>query len=446
MMTLDALLAMAEGAVAAARRAGAEEAEAFACSSRGLAAEIEGGTLKSASSGVETAVGLRVLKDGRLGRASGPVGPPEPLARRAIAGALPAPEGFAFGEGAGATSRHEHPLPPVDDVVEETHRLLEAASGDGLTVTGGGVGYGTSRWALVTSRGLTFTATETGGDCSVGCVAEGEVAGVGHASAWTRGGRLDVEAAAHEAARHASETRDPRPLTDPPERIVFHPEALASLLGATLLPALSGARQARRESPLVTTEGPLAGEGVRAVDLGPRAGTRHVVDHDDEGTPYGPRDYLVDGGLAGAVATREDAVRYGLDTVGWAQRVHGLHGRGPHGDPSAGPGNLLVDGPRASVEEVRAEAGRALYVRDLIGAHTANATTGRFAVEATTAYLFEDGEPAGPVSGALVGGTLVGLLQGVLLASEPEVVPSWESPGLLLGEVLVERLPVTTRG
>lgn len=445
-MNVDELCELAEHAVDAALDAGARSAEAYVAWDHGLSVDLEGGSLKTGSSGTELAVGLRVLSGGRLGRASGPARELDALARQALGGALAAPEGLAFADGTGSRTSTRYRAPSTEEVVEDALVLLETAEAHGVEATGGGVGHGAGVWALATSEGFLCAVEEGLSEGGLSCVAEADVPGAGHESGWARQRRLDAAAIAKEAARQALASRDPGRLDRSLARVVFHPDALSGLLGSTLLPALDAARMARRESPLVTTDGPLAGEGVSVLDVGPREDTLFLAPFDDEGTPLAPRAYIADGVLASGVAAREDRARHGLDIEGWAHRWHGLFGRGPHGDPSASPGQLVVDAPRATREELLAEAGEALYVRDVIGAHTANATTGRFAVEATQAFRVRGGAVAEAVSGALVAGTLVELLVGMRLSSEPVVQDGWSAPGLQLGEVLVEGLAVTPRG
>ena len=54
-----------------------------------------------------------------------------------------------------------------------------------------------------------------------------------------------------------------------------------------------------------------------------------------------------------------------------------------------------------------------LFVREVIGAHTANPLTGEFSVEVANAFLMEDGEFVQPVKKAMIAGNVFEILQQV---------------------------------
>ena len=123
---------------------------------------------------------------------------------------------------------------------------------------------------------------------------------------------------------------------------------------------------------------------------------------DAEGLPAARLDFVKGGTLSSFAYDLKTAYRYGAGPTGSAVRG------GFSGGPAIGVHNLVLDGPR---EEVATE--RALYVHDVVGAHTANPVSGDFSVECQNPIWVEGGGFQEPVRKAMLSGNLFDALREI---------------------------------
>jgi PmbA protein len=94
--------------------------------------------------------------------------------------------------------------------------------------------------------------------------------------------------------------------------------------------------------------------------------------------------------------------RYGERSTGSAVRPGG-------GEPGIGVHNLFIDGPRAG--DVGEE--RAVWIHDVVGAHTANPFSGDFSVEISNPFWMEGGEQTEPIRTAMFAGNAFEMLRDI---------------------------------
>ncbi len=87
--------------------------------------------------------------------------------------------------------------------------------------------------------------------------------------------------------------------------------------------------------------------------------------------------------------------RYGEESTGSAVRSRS-------GVPDIGFHNLFVDGPR--MKDLGDE--RAVWIHDVVGAHTANPFSGDFSVEVSNPFWMEGGDLARPIRTAMFSGNV----------------------------------------
>ncbi|PKG31136.1 metallopeptidase TldD-related protein, partial [Methanoregula sp.] len=78
------------------------------------------------------------------------------------------------------------------------------------------------------------------------------------------------------------------------------------------------------------------------------------------------------------------------------------------GSTSIGHHNLIVDGTRGNVD-----AGRVLFIHNIVGAHTANPLSGEFSVELSNAFFMEGGAFQEPVRSAILSGNVFSLMHAI---------------------------------
>ena len=428
---LDDLLSVAERVVARARGKGADAAEAFVQTDSGRSFSIEKNSVGFTQVGGEAGIGLRVQKDGRLGFAYySDLARQDAAIEQALAVAakaepsrfvFPVPQAYPV---VGGT--WDHPLAEYDTDagLEAVREIIAGARAvhAGVTVSGGSIGVGAVAAGLVNSEGVEFAARSTGFGASAYVVLkDGDNVATGFEGHETT--RLDALAddprlVGQKAARQALDTLHPSDWGDPRDTtVVFTPDAAAALIEFITVPALHGDKAARGESLFSGKLGePMVDERILLVDDPTRDAGLGSAPADDEGLPSrkvpllrdgAPRAFLYDLGAAyeyggGDAAATASAVRSGgLSDDRTYQEAPTTHAR-----------NVVLTARDARpLEALIADIDDGILVHDLLGAHTANPTSGDFSVSSTVLFRIRQGALAGAVSGVMLAGNLPRLLR-----------------------------------
>jgi PmbA protein len=271
--------------------------------------------------------------------------------------------------------------------------MLEgAAEHPASKITSGSAALSRSTASIANSCGAFYTAERT----EVGCSLE-TICGQSTGSEFDHSpfAGIDPIRVGERAAFLAEHSAQGKPLETGLYDVLLSPVALAQILGTILLPALSGRNVHAGRSRLAPHLGQRCMDG--RIDLydDPFAPGMGATAWDAEGLPAGRLDFVKGGVLSSFAYDLKTAYRYGARPTGSAVRG------GFSGGPAIGVHNLVLDGPR---EEVASE--RALYVHDVVGAHTANPVSGDFSVECQNPAWVEGGELREPVRKAMLSGNL----------------------------------------
>ncbi|MBE6507287.1 MAG: TldD/PmbA family protein [Methanocorpusculum parvum] len=127
---------------------------------------------------------------------------------------------------------------------------------------------------------------------------------------------------------------------------------------------------------------------------------------DTEGTPTKQFDIVRDGVLTSFLYDKKTAAQAKTQTTGNALRAG-------NGTTTISPHCLTISAP---TEDVLSRP--CLFVKEVIGAHTANPLTGEFSVEVANAFLAEGGKLLRPVKKAMLAGNVFDILKGDITISE----------------------------
>src|SRR5437763_2002576 len=380
------LIDLAERLVNAARRAGADAADAVAVRSMSLSVEVRDGAVEESERAEGDDMGLRVLVGKRQARVSTndvKGNGADALAERAVAMARVAPEDRFAGLADAKLLAREFPDldlvdPTLPDVsaLEERARAAEAAAlgVKGVSKSGGaGASAGIGGMVLVTSHG--FRGTYVGSRHSMSMVAiAGEGTGMERDYDFSSALHADDLEAPEKVGRIAGERAvkrlNPRKVETRRVPVVFDPRIAGSLIGH-LASAINGASIARRTSFLKDRMGErLFRSGIRIVDDPLRKRGLRSRPFDGEGILGKPLAVIEDGVLRSWFLDSTTARELSLATTGHAAR-------GVSSSPSPSPTNLhLAAGPQ-SPQQLIAEIEDGFYVTDLIGMGT-NLVTGDY--------------------------------------------------------------------
>jgi PmbA protein len=422
----SALTDLAERLVSAARRAGADSADAVAVRSVSLAVEVREGAVEESERSESDDVGLRVF----VGRRQAVVstndiaGDIAPLAERAVAMARVAPEdAFAGLADASLLTAGQADLDLLDPdlpsvaVLEDRARTAEAAAlaVKGVSKSGGASATaGIGGMVLATSHG--FHGAYLGSRHSIVMSA---IAGEGTAmetdydhSSTLHAADLDApEKIGTTAGERAVARLNPRKVPTKKVPIIYDRRVAGSLLGH-LAGAINGSAIARKTSFLRDKRGErLFRPGIRIVDDPLRKRGQRSRPFDGEGVA-GKRLALVDDGvLTTWLLDSATARELGLSTTGHAQR-------GVSSPPSPGATNLYLEAGAATPEQLMADVKEGFYVTSLIGMGV-NQVTGDYS-RGASGFWIENGQPVYPVSEVTIAGNLVAMFAELTPADDLE--------------------------
>ncbi len=431
----------------AARRAGAEAADAMALSGTSLRVGVREGKLEQAERSESTDIGLRVLIDGRQACVSASDTHDTTiatLAERAVAMALEAPQdphaGLAdpdqLGEGCDPAT-----LDQYDDAPEQSPEALQAAALEveaaamavkGVTQVQAAVAaQGHRQISLAASNG--FAKSYARSESSLyGIAIAGEGAAMErdsdndsriHHADLRDPSEIGREAAERAVARFGA--RKPKTGAFP----VLYDERIAGSLIGHLLGAANGQAVARGASWLRDRmDQPVLPDGISLVEDPHRPRAFASRASDAEGLPTRKRALVEDGVLRGWITDLATARKLGCKPTGNARR-------GPSSPPNPSAWNLELTQGIQSQEALLREMGTGLLVTSMIGS-TINPNTGDYS-RGASGFWVEGGEIAYPVNECTIAGSLPEMLRRIVPANDARahfsrVVPSLLVEGLTL--------------
>ena len=396
--------------VEAARKAGADAADAVCLRGIGLSVEVRLGKVEETRRAEGDDFSLRAFVGGRSASVSANVlTNPAELAERAVAMARVAPEDrFAGLAEPGRLAKSFPALDLLDESVPSAAELTATALAaedaaravPGVTNSGGGsAGWSLGGLVLATSGGFAgaYLASRFGISASV-------IAGTGTGmerdydaeSKTYRADLSDPAAIGRKAGERAVRRLNPEKFPTGLGTVVFDPRVATSLIGH-LAGAINGASIARKTSFLRERLGTqVFSPSIRITD-DPRR-PRGLASHpfDGEGVAAEPLDLVTAGILKTWLLDSATARELGLATNGRASRGGG--------NPSPGSTNMtLLPGDR-SPDDLIGAVDSGIYVTELIG-HGVNLITGDYS-RGAAGFAIRNGKLGHPVSEVTIAGNL----------------------------------------
>jgi len=445
MLSVSSALDRLHTAIAAARAAGADAADAIYVGDMSTSVQVRLGKLEDVGRSEGEEIGIRMFFGGRSASVSTSDLRPDAMAGlvdRAAAMAREAPEDpYAGLAPEDMLLKGGFPDLDLDDGGSDSPDILRnmaleaedaARSVDGVTNSeGGGASAGRATVAIATSHGFSqgYTGTSYGASASV-------VAGTGSAMqrdyAYRQSRHLaDLEAAAsigRRAGERAVARLNPVKLRSGAMPVVFDPRVGAGLLGH-LIGAITGSAIARKTSFLLDSKGkPVFAKGVTVRDDPHRRRGLRSKPFDGEGLPTAPGAIIDDGVLTGWLLESASARQLGSRPTGHATR-------GVGGPPGAGTTNLYMEAGSLSPEELMADIGNGVYVTELIG-HGVNPVTGDYS-RGAAGFLIENGRIGAPVAEITIAGNLKDMFLNLVPASDLELRRSVDVPTIRVNGMMV---------
>jgi len=421
----SALSQLAERLVEAAKRAGADAADAVAVRGVSQGVEVRDGRVEESERSEGDDVGLRVLVGQRQAVVStNDIGGDNvaKLAERAVAMARVAPDDKYVGLADPALLAKNFPdldlLDPVTPSTAELERRAVEAEAAGLAVKGvtksGGASAsaGIGGMVLVTSTGFHGSYLRSSQSISMMAI-------VGDGTAMERdydftsalhGADLDSAASVGRSAGERTVARaNPRKVATCKVPVVYDPRVAGSLIGH-VINAANGASIARKTSFLKDGLGEqLFAKGIRIVDDPLRVRGLRSQSFDAEGVVTKKLAVIDDGVLTSWLMDSATARELGRTTTGHAHR-------GVSSSPSPGSYNLHLEAGEMTPAELISDIKQGFYVTDLIGSGV-NGVTGDYS-RGASGFWIVNGEITYPVSEITIAGHLIEMFKSLTPAND----------------------------
>ena len=437
----DLLSNLTDRLLDAARKAGAEAADALAVSGTSLTIDVRQGKLEQAERAEGTEIGLRVLFGGRQACVSASDISDRTitaLAERAVAMAREAPDDPYAGLADPSQIARDWDLAALDladpapepdaAALEADCRAVEAAAlaARGITQVEASAGYSRRAMYLAATNGFSGGYARTSRSVSAvaftgeGTGMERDWAGEARTYQSDLPGAEGIGALAAERALARAGAVKPVTGTYP---VLFDERVASSLIGH-LLSAVNGAAIARGASWLRDAMGQqVLPAGLSVIEDPHRARISSSRPFDGEGLPTQRRAIVQDGILTGWTLDLATARKLGLASTGNAAR-------GTSSPPSPATSNIdLTQGTVSRADLIR-DMGTGLYVTSMIGS-TINPTTGDYS-RGAAGFWVQNGVISHPVNECTIAGNLREMLLRLVPANDARAHLSTRVPSCLI--------------
>ncbi len=441
------LQTLAESLVAAARKAGAEQADALATGGQSISIDVRNGAMEQADRAEGIEIGLRVLIGGRQACVSASDHSDDSIAEmagRAVAMAREAPVDDHLGladpdrlavsrDAGGLQIADDRPDPAPETLQDLALRAEEAAREQP------GISQVESASASFSRRNLWLAASNgfSGGyGRSTHVVSAVAITGEGlgmerdyaaEARAWAEDLPQPEEIGRLAAERTLARAGSRKPPTGA-FPILYDRRVASSLIGH-LLAAVNGSAVARGASWLRRALGePVLPDGMDLIEdpLRPRYPSSRPFDA--EGLATARRSIVADGVLQGWTLDLATGRKLGMDSTASAAR-------GLASAPSPTNSNVILTPGPAHYDDLLADMDTGLVVTSMLGA-SINGTTGDYS-RGAAGFWVQNGRIAYPVNECTIAGNLRDMLRNMRAADDALPWRAAEVPSLLVGGMTV---------
>lgn len=394
--------------------------------------------LNFAKEEIETGIGIRVIKDNKIGFAfTSNLDKISETATQSIENTKlnKIDENYAFAEVEKVKDVKKVYDKKFNDIdLDESVELLKSVISQtidsGCEVTGSGFSASAGKSLIINSNGVSIENMGTGFGISLAVTIqkEGEIA-TAYNSASSRLYDLDGEKLANEVCDLAKSSLNSKPVETNNYNVVLDYYAATGLL-QTFINAFDGENVARGRSILKDKIGSeIANPSLSIVDNPLLEKGMHTTRCDGEGSVSETTELIKDGVLNSFIYDIYTANKEGVKTTSNGYRGSYLS------TPMISTSNLEF-----KFDEMKdlSEIEKGVLTTSVLGAHTANPISGDFSVEANNAFKIENGELTEPINKAMISGNIFEIMKKVEgLKSEIKQYGSFILPKLLVHDLRV---------
>lgn len=444
--------------ILSAGRAKGVELEIFYQSTEFSTLNIENHKIHSMDAGKLSGVGIRVLKEGKIGfaftteRTQHAI---ENCFKEALQGARHGKvlKNFVF------PAEKKHPgiiLKPskkietlgVEEATGMVNTMLDAVKSVNrdIFVCEGHFGYGVEKTFIANTSGV--WAEYSRSVCALSVMTAFPMpdgVSVGFDEVESTDLDFDFTEVGKNAASLAFNGRNPEKLESGKRNVFLVPTAARSILESTLTGMLQGHHAMRGESLFAgKLNQKVLNEKLSIVDDGLLENSLATAPFDDEGTPS-RRTVLIEAGMLKTfIFDAYSGAEFNVDTTGNGIRAMRLSaGRTFKSPPTPQFRNFVIAGEEGSTEDILKSFAPCIVVYAVLGAHTANPITGNFAVNIPIVFEYVNGEMKAKKQGMLSGNIADYLSRNVLLSKEKKncygtfTPTNYAMPGILIPDAQI---------
>lgn len=396
----------------AALKAGAVEAEILISEEHTTSVDIRKGEIEGAKENISQGLGIRAIVNGAVGFAStNDLCHIENAAKSAVMSAQVRerdPDWVALP----ASCRY----PEVSDIVdtelvhmgldtciERATMMIEgAAMVPGIIITSGNFSRSFGKRLIMNTNGVEIEEDFTAITGFADAITRSGDTSTAYDFAISRKDDIDFTAIGKNAAELS--LRSQHGISIEPHRtdVILHPFAFSDLLGSAFVPSIDSDNVQKGRSNLKGRLGEqIATERLSITDDGLLAGGIGTSRVDDEGVPSQTTKVIDKGIFRSYLYNSYTAGKDKVNSTGNASR-------GSYAStPGIGPRNFMIEYPGC---DIISDTDTGIYVNTVIGAHTANAISGDFSVEARNAFTIKDGQLDKPISSLMISGNIFEML------------------------------------
>ena len=425
------MLSLAENAVTAALKKGAQEVEAYVYEGQVTNIGIELGQISKTNRIIDRGLGIRVAANKAIGFAYTNIVDDATAVESAVTGALSAaraskpdpdwnglPQKKPYSATAKTFDKKIIAL-SSEDLVNIASTMLDAAGQVDKRVfpIEGSVGSGYISSAITNSNGITGFDRGTVIECSLATLAKegGSVTPVCFEFNSGRNYNLDPAWVGKEAAKLAVSALKTKSVETKSGKVILTQFALQDLLAHTLVNAIRADSVQREQSPFKGQIGEkVASEKLTIYDDGLLAGGLRTSIFDGEGVPHQKTAVIEKGVLCNFLYDNYSAKKDGKESTGNASRAGYLS------TPGIDTTNFHIMPENKTSDEMLNEVDDGLIVYYLQGAHSSNPVSGEFSVVATPAWKIEHGKITHSSRGVMLSGNIFEVLKNISIVGGNE--------------------------
>ncbi|MCL7410514.1 MAG: TldD/PmbA family protein [Methanosarcinaceae archaeon] len=406
---------MAQKALSLAMKNGADEAEVYYTNSRSTSANIRKDLVEGAKEQFSEGIGIRAIIGGAVGFAS--TNMPNRLEDAVKIAVDSARVRESDPDWTGLPSNAKYPNisgifdkkiveMELDECIELALQMIEGArSTTDILATSGSFSRSYGKHLILNSNGVEVEeeGTSTSGFIDV-ITTKGETS-TAYDFAVSRNHDIDFYQIGVNAAELAQESQNGISIEPHKTDVILHPFAFSDIIESAFAPSIDADNMQKGRSSLIGRLGDeIAASELTIIDDGLIPGGIETGISDDEGVPSQRTPVIENGVFKSYLYDSYTAGKDGVKSTGNAARQSYVS------TPSVGLRNFIIEYPQS---DIISGTDGGVFVNTVIGAHTANAISGDFSVEARNAYTIKNGQIDKPIKSLMISGNIFEMLANI---------------------------------